>query len=180
MIEAIEPLGTIPGVRAVVLVSPDGVPVVVHGAQPYRRQGESELSFANDNPESLAGLAAGWFGGVGAALRPLSWDSPTRAVLRASRGTLVMTHAPGATLLVVLDPGGSPDDLRLPMEAAVARMERILKRRRQEPSPEPTPEATPPQGAIDPPSILPSTPDVGELKLAPADPASPSPRELPG
>ena len=38
-----------------------------------------------------------------------------------------MLHAPGAVLLVLLDRGMRPEELRLPMEGAVARMQRVLR-----------------------------------------------------
>lgn len=128
MKDALEPLAAIPGVRVALLVSPDGVPVIVRGkvASP---DGHKFSTAVDENADSLSGLAAGWLQGLTASIAPLGWGPPARVVMRAARGTLVMLHAPGSVLLVVLDPGGSAEELRLPMEAAVARMHRILRGR---------------------------------------------------
>jgi hypothetical protein len=48
-------------------------------------------------------------------------------VLSAARGTLIAMQAPGALLLVVLESGMRAEELRLPMEGAVARMQRHLR-----------------------------------------------------
>jgi hypothetical protein len=47
--------------------------------------------------------------------------------MRAARGTLIVMQAPNAVLLVLLDGGMPPEELRLPMEAAIARMQRVLR-----------------------------------------------------
>lgn len=125
MKDVLEPLAAIPGVRLALLVSPDGVPVVVRG----KSDDGGEPSVLDENPDSLSGLAAGWLQGLTSSIAPLGWKAPGRVVMRAARGTLVMLHAPGSVLLVVLDPGGSAEELRLPMESAVARMQRMLRGR---------------------------------------------------
>lgn len=124
MIEVLEPLTRIAGVRCAVLVSPEGVPVVARGQ--LAREGALE-SAVDDNPDALAGLAASWLSGLSSSVAPLSWEAPRRVVLRASRGTLVLSTVTGAILLLLLDTGVSAEDLRLPMEAAVARMKRVLR-----------------------------------------------------
>ena len=124
MMDALEPLTAIPGVRVAVLVSPDGVPVIVRGKA--SGGGQESPRVLEESADSLAGLAAGWLQGLTSSIAPLGWSAPTRVVMRAARGTLVMLHAPDSVLLVVLDLGGSAEELRLPMEAAVARMNRIL------------------------------------------------------
>jgi len=118
--EVIEPLGRIAGVRLAVLVSPDGVPVVLRG----------QRAEDGDDADSLAALATSWMSSMARTVAPLSWEAPTHAVLRADRGTLVMLQAPGAVLTVLLDSGTQPSDLRLPMEGAVARMSRVLRSNR--------------------------------------------------
>ena len=126
MIEALEPLARLPGVRLVILVSPDGVPVVVRGKAAVTDPTQ-ERTFLEENTDSLSGLAAGWVHELTSSIAPLGWNAPWRVVMRAARGTLVMVNAPSSILSVVIDPGGAAEDLRLPMEGAVARMQRILR-----------------------------------------------------
>ena len=172
MIEVLEPLGCIAGVRIAVLVSPDGVPVVVRGQRSEEARGEAQAALQGENAESLAALASGWLTALSRAVAPLSWNPPQRVVLRAARGTLVMLHAPGAVLLVVLDRGASPEDLRLPMEGAVARMQRILRAARG---------AAAVRAEPGPGAALPSAAESKGLTLVPADSSlKQSPREFPG
>ena len=126
MKQVIEPLARIPGVRVALLVSHDGVPVVVRG-----NGGEDGgVDLTAQSGESLAALAAGWLNGLTRSLAPQSWDAPQRVVLRAARGTLIMLAAHGAVLLVQLARGARSEALRLPMESAVARMHRFLRESR--------------------------------------------------
>ena len=137
MKQVLEPIVRIPGVRIAALVTPDGVPITVHGerrapkkAQPgdaSARDDDSTPSDGADDSQARAALATGWMGDVNRAVAPLSWDAPSRLVLRAARGTLIVMQAPGAILLVVLDSGMRAEELRLPMEGAVARMQRHLR-----------------------------------------------------
>jgi predicted regulator of Ras-like GTPase activity (Roadblock/LC7/MglB family) len=122
MIEVLDPLSKLAGVRLAVLVTPDGVPVCVRGKHAAEPQ-----SAAADDVDSLAALATSWLVELSRSVAPLSWHPPQRVVLCAARGTLVMLAVPGAVLLAVCDRGTSPDELRLPMEGAVARMQRILR-----------------------------------------------------
>jgi len=124
--EALEPLASLPGVRLAILVSPDGVPVVVRGKGALKRA-DAERTFLEENPDSLAGMAANWLHELAASIAPLGWNAPWRTVMRTGRGTLVMVNAPSSLLAVVIEPGGSAEDLRLPMEGAVGRMQRILR-----------------------------------------------------
>jgi predicted regulator of Ras-like GTPase activity (Roadblock/LC7/MglB family) len=164
MKQVLEPLSLIPGVRMALLVSPDGVPVVVRG----RSNDERGVDLSSESGESLAALASGWLNGLTRAIAPQSWDVPQRVVLRAARGTLVMLAAPGAVLLVQLDRGASSEDLRLPMESAVVRMLRFLRGNR--PAAQQT--VNPSQSAgsrIGPGSAIPSR-DAGKgPRLAPTD-----------
>jgi predicted regulator of Ras-like GTPase activity (Roadblock/LC7/MglB family) len=172
MNEILESLAVIPGVRATLLVSPDGVPVLVRGKN-AGKAGEGSDTASEESPESLAALATGWLSGVASSVAPLSWTSPTRVVMRAARGTLVMVHAPGAVLLVVLNPGGSPEDLRLPMDGAVRRMERKLRQRRERRSTEDA--AAQPDAALPAPKT-----DKGRDPVQADTTSIPSPKELPG
>lgn len=145
MKRTLEPLAQIPGVRMALLVAHDGVPVVVKNALDGAPEGSPEASLAGETAESLAALAAGWLSDLERSVGPLSWGAPQRVVLRAARGALVMTHAPGALLLVMVDQRMSPEELRLPMEAAVARMQRLLRPRSDVES---SPRDTAPEGAM--------------------------------
>ncbi len=138
MKEVLEPLVRIAGVRKAVLVSDDGVPIAALDAE-----SSSPSSAVDQGPcgegdsaaqlHALSGLALGWMGEVRRAIDPLSWDPPEHMVLRAARGTLLAMRAPGCLLLVILERGTQPEDLRVPMGAAVARIQRVLRR----PAPEP-------------------------------------------
>jgi predicted regulator of Ras-like GTPase activity (Roadblock/LC7/MglB family) len=116
----LEPLATIPGLRTTVLMTPDGVPICVQSGQGSKDPETVEVL-------ALAGLTTGWIGDVSRAVAPLSWDAPRRYVLQAARGTLVILQAPGALLLVLLDGGLQPEDLRLPMDVAVQRIQRHVR-----------------------------------------------------
>jgi predicted regulator of Ras-like GTPase activity (Roadblock/LC7/MglB family) len=137
MKHVLEPIARTPGVRLAMLVTPDGVPITVHGERrktnegprtgaPERRQRDNGVDSADD-VHAMAALGSGWMSEVTRAVAPLSWSVPQRLVLRAARGTLIAMQAPGAILLVVLESGMRAEDLRLPMEGAVARMQRHLR-----------------------------------------------------
>ena len=118
MKEVLEPLAAIPGVRWALLVTPDGVPMA--SCAPAS---EREL----EDPSALSALVSGWLASLGPALGLASWEFGQRAVLRGTRGTLVARHAGSALLLVVLEPGTSADELRLPFEAALSRLARLAR-----------------------------------------------------
>jgi len=134
MRDVLEPLSRVAGVRQVAIVSGDGVPVMVlerasRGGEFVERalDGEQKLSGQRIDPASFGALAAGWAEEVGRAIAPLAWDAPWRIALVASQGTLVVQQGPGAMVLVVLDAGTPPESLTIPLDGAVARMERHLK-----------------------------------------------------
>ena len=137
MKHVLEPIARTPGVRLAMLVTLDGVPITVHGERrktnegprqggPERRQRDAGVDSADD-VHAMAALGSGWMSEVTRAVAPLSWSVPQRLVLRAARGTLIAMQAPGALLLVVLESGMRAEELRLPMEGAVARMQRHLR-----------------------------------------------------
>lgn len=130
MKEVLEPLVAIPGVRLAALATPDGVPIA--SCVPA---GEA----SDEDPQALAALVSGWLASLGPALGLASWDFGQRAVLRGSRGTLVVRHAGAALLLAVLEPGTSADELRLPLDAALARLARIARGARSQAAPPPAP-----------------------------------------
>lgn len=157
MKQVLEPLAAIPGVRMALLVSHDGVPVIVRG----RDSDDGGVDLSAQSGESLAALASGWLNGITRSLAPQSWDAPQRVVLRAARGTLIMLAAPGAVLLVHLARGARAEDLRLPMESAVARMQRVLRESR--------PNSTPGDAEEEVGSALPSRTQAKGPRLATSD-----------
>jgi predicted regulator of Ras-like GTPase activity (Roadblock/LC7/MglB family) len=162
--DILEPLSKLPGVRSALLVTSDGVPIAADGAlavkqptpQPRKPAGSSKLGLAAqwgreqgsvEDPDDadeinvLCGLGTGWLYDVARAIAPMSWEAPKYMVLRAVRGTLVIMQAPNAILLVLLEGGMRAEDLRLPMEAAILRMQRVLRglgrKKKQQESQEP-------------------------------------------
>ena len=125
MIEVLEPLTQQPGVLLAALVSSDGVPVAAPGSRGMRKGSAEHASFGD--PEALAALSAGWLDQLTTSVGLLSCNSPRRVVLRAARGTLLLLRTSGAVLLVVLEAGLGPDELWLPMEGVVARIQRLLR-----------------------------------------------------
>lgn len=134
MRDVLEPLTRVAGVRQVAIVSGDGVPVIL--LERSKRNGEfvertqmdaPKLSGQRIDPTSFGALAAGWSDEIARAVAPLSWDAPWRIALVASQGTLVVQQGPGAMVLVVLDPGTPCEALAIPLDGAVARMDRLLR-----------------------------------------------------
>ncbi len=128
MIAFLESLSRLPGVEFVLLISNDGVPIAHAG-------GTDESA----REESLAALAASWLNDVGQAVAPLGWHAPERICLRAARGTLVLRHSPSASLVVCLGRETSPEDVRLPMDGTLARIERARTGRTHMENAPPTP-----------------------------------------
>lgn len=135
MKSVLDPLASVPGVRLAALISPDGVPIDIR-KRASQRSSSSRTSPSgppgpeepgSDDVDALSALASSWIAEVSRAVAPLSWQVPQRLVLRAARGTLVVVQAPRALLLVVLEGGMRPEELRLPMGIAIARMERHLR-----------------------------------------------------
>jgi predicted regulator of Ras-like GTPase activity (Roadblock/LC7/MglB family) len=119
--EVLEPLVCVPGVRLAALATLDGVPIACRG----------ELEGSDEGGgDALAGLVAGWLASLEPSLGLMSWDAPQRIVLKCTRGTLVVRRTASANLLVVLEPGTSAEELRLPVEAALARLQRVARRTR--------------------------------------------------
>ncbi len=127
MIEILEPLANQAGVRVVALVSHDGVPVAIPGrdADDATAQADEEVPFTDG--DALAALSVGLLDELGRGVGLISGATPERVVLRAARGTLIMQRAAGAVLVVVLRGGLNPDELRLPMDGAAARILRSLR-----------------------------------------------------
>jgi predicted regulator of Ras-like GTPase activity (Roadblock/LC7/MglB family) len=126
MKDAIAPLAALPGVTLAMLVSQDGVPIVVRGD--HRKESTDTFRDAHlEDADALAGLAAGWIADITRAAAPISWNAPKCLVLRAARGSLLAMQVPRALLVVVLGSGMRPADFRLAMESAAGRVERSLR-----------------------------------------------------
>ncbi len=129
MISALQPLADLPGVNLVMMVTHDGVPIAVPGkSHPVKDEdGDGFLTQALGREDVFAALAVGWLGELERAIAELSWHTPRRAVLKSTRGTLVMHRTDTAVLLVLLARGLGPEEVRLSMEGTIARIERGLK-----------------------------------------------------
>ena len=123
MKELLEPLLRYPGVCQVALVSRDGVPVAVPAEGSSTLVGDEPWR----NPEILAALVAAWMEELKGALGGMSWDTPRRVQLRAARCTLLLLPTSGAVLAVVIERGGAPEQLWLPMAGAAGRIRRVLR-----------------------------------------------------
>ena len=162
MKEVLEPLSRVPGVRYALMVSADGVPIAVQGSTTSRVEEGDSMQFSGSSEDlmAFAGLAAGWLNEIRRSVDRLTWDPPQRVVLRAQRGTLILLATRGAILAVVLERGMAPEELRLPMEAASARLQRMLRRTEPEEPPPPTTQRRAPRltlSAPHPPAPLPLT-----------------------
>lgn len=140
MKQALEPLAAIPGVRVAMLVTTDGVPITALGDRRAARKAQDEEPYegaerrqrdrgvgASEDLTAWAALGAGWVADLTRALAPLGCKTPDHLALVAARGTLLVQSAPGALLVVILRTGMSAEELRVPMNAAVARLERHLR-----------------------------------------------------
>ena len=125
----LDPLALIPGVRMTALISEDGVPIVTaRGAGRTQQEDEDPQNIDQDEVlNSFTALAAGWLMEISRAVGQLAWSAPSRVVLRATQGEMVLQKAPGAVVLVVLERGVTAEELRVPMEGAIARMHRVLR-----------------------------------------------------
>ncbi len=130
MKKVLEPLAHVPGVRRAILIAPDGVPIVSVTNHVTRKDDGEGASWHDsaDDLNAFAGLAIGWMTEVERSVDPMSWSTPGRLVLRAARGTLVLLRGKRVLLSVELERGMAPEELRLPMEAALARLDRTLRR----------------------------------------------------
>lgn len=124
MIETLEPLARVPGVRLAALITPDGVPVAVPGVDAEHDETVAEREVDVD---AIAAVASQWLAEVGRTVGALTWPAPARVVLAAARGTLVLMQSPGSVLVVLADAGIDHEELRLQMEGAAARIGRSLR-----------------------------------------------------
>jgi predicted regulator of Ras-like GTPase activity (Roadblock/LC7/MglB family) len=141
----------VPGVRRALLISRDGVPLTSLGPQEPSAQPAAD---AADDEGAFAGLVAGLVAELGRAVDPLSWDRPRRIVLRAARGTLVLCLTERLSVCVELERGMAAEDVRLPLQAVLARLERATDRDRDAARPS----AAAPQP--EPPGLFPGATDA--------------------
>ncbi|MHC4263592.1 MAG: roadblock/LC7 domain-containing protein [Planctomycetota bacterium] len=120
MIETLESLACVHGVRMVALITPDGVPVAVPGADAGDRAGTGDV-------DAIAAVATQWMDEVGRTLGALTWPAPEHLVVTAARGNLVLMRSPGSVLVALTDTTIDQAELRLQMEGAAARIGRSLR-----------------------------------------------------
>lgn len=127
MIEILQPLSDIPGVRYAGIVTNDGVPILIPGAGgSLGGDDDGRLGLSLDI-NMLAALAYQWYLDLGSLAGELTWDRPQRVVLKAARGSLVARAVSRGVLIALIDPGVGAESLRLPMEGAAARIDRNLR-----------------------------------------------------
>jgi len=132
MMESLEPLARIPGVRLAALVTDDGVPVAVPGWGRGGKAAEKNGTRGTradmvDEVDGLAAVAVGWLDELAGAGAALTWGAPDRVIMRAARGTLVLLRTSGAVLVTVIEAGLDPDEMKLPMDGVAARIQRMLR-----------------------------------------------------
>ena len=129
MREVLEPLALIPGVRLTAMISPDGVPIASLAGQSDRGTGGSTIAAIDSDDElgNLSAQVAGWVSDVDRAIGQLAWSAAERLVLRGSQASVIIQRGPGAFLLVCLEGNTVTDELRVPMDGAIARMQRLLR-----------------------------------------------------
>lgn len=138
MIDLMEPLAQEPGIELVLLAAHDGVAIASCGrvsGQPI----DPELGSMTKD-DGLAAMTAAWVKELSQVVAPLSWNPPKRICLRGARGILVLQRMETALLVVLMSRGLSPEDVRLSMDATIARIERTLRPVHH--SPEETPTAS--------------------------------------
>jgi len=140
--DILQPLAKIPGVRMAALISEDGVPIAsTRGV--HATLDESMPLDRDDELIAFTALASGWHADLRRAAARLSWNPPRRMILRASKNELVLLQAPTSVVLVVLERGASAEDLRVPMEGALARMQRLLREMAGDHEPDAPADSTP-------------------------------------
>ncbi|MEZ5976904.1 MAG: roadblock/LC7 domain-containing protein [Planctomycetota bacterium] len=118
MIDLLEPLTRLRGVRFVALVTEDGVPIPV----------PCEGSGGPDEADRYAAVARQFLSELVQSVAPLTWGPPVFARVGSDRGGVALQRVRGGALMVVHGPEGDPGALRLPMRAAAERIERTLDR----------------------------------------------------
>ncbi|MFT7679042.1 MAG: putative regulator of Ras-like GTPase activity (Roadblock/LC7/MglB family) [Planctomycetota bacterium] len=129
MREVLEPLALIPGVCLTAMISPDGVPIASLAGQSDRGAGGSTIAAIDNDGElgNMAAQVAGWVADVDRAVGQLAWEGAERLVLRGSQASIIVQRGPNAFLLVWLESNMGTDELRVPMDGAIARMQRLLR-----------------------------------------------------
>jgi predicted regulator of Ras-like GTPase activity (Roadblock/LC7/MglB family) len=150
MIEILEPISSIPGVRMAGLVTSDGVPIVAPGAS----IDEPSTLNATVDIEAMSAIAVQYFDELSRLTGELTWDRPSSAVVRGARGTLMVRTIRGGVLLALLDSGVGVDQLKLPMDSAAMRIARLLSNMGG--NARPMPERAPSASLNQPPAALPA------------------------
>jgi predicted regulator of Ras-like GTPase activity (Roadblock/LC7/MglB family) len=119
MKHVLNPLAQVPGLRQALVIGRDGL--LVHSLV------GSAARHDYLQQEAACALVLGWVRDLEGSFGRLSWDAPRRLVVRGSQATLVVCRGPQACLAVWLEPGALPEDLRVPMEAALGRIARLLR-----------------------------------------------------
>lgn len=129
MKKVLDPLKQVPGVRRAMLISRDGVPITyLANSDQLGRVDPRPWTDSSEDSSAFAGMATSLLMEIERSVDPLSWAPPERVVLRSARGTLILLRTERATLTVELVRGMAPEELRLPMESVVARLQRALSR----------------------------------------------------
>jgi len=125
MIDLLEPMAKEPGVELALLCAHDGVAIAACGRASGQSVDTDVVGMTKD--DGLAAMSAAWVHELSEAVAPLSWLPAHRISLRGVRGILVLQRMENAILVVLLSHGLSPDDVRLSMDATIARIERTLR-----------------------------------------------------
>lgn len=129
MKRALDPLRHVPGVRRAMLFSLDGVPIVHFDRADHAGGEDQQLADTTEDVSAFAGMASVLLSDIRRSVDPLSWGAPNRVVLAATRGTVILMTTDRLNISVELDRGMAPEELRLPMESVVSRLERSAARR---------------------------------------------------
>ncbi len=111
------------------LFSHDGVPIVHIYSEGHVDQDDHQLADTAEDLSAFAGMASVLLSDIRRSVDPLSWGAPTRVVLAATRGTIILMTTERLNISVELDRGMAPEELRLPMESVLSRLDRAAVKR---------------------------------------------------
>jgi predicted regulator of Ras-like GTPase activity (Roadblock/LC7/MglB family) len=117
--DALLPLTRLVGVHFVALVTSDGVPIPL----------PCEHGPTNHDADRLAAVAQQFVSELVEATAPLTWGPPRFARITSERGGAAFLRVRGGSILVLHGTDADAPGLRLHMEAAAERLERLLERR---------------------------------------------------
>ena len=119
MKQVLKPLAQVPGLRQALVIGQDGL--LIHSLA------GAAGGIGPVQHDVICALVLGWVRDLETSFGPLSWEAPERLVLQGSKATLVVCRGPQVFLAVWLEPGTLADDLRVPMQAALGRIARLLR-----------------------------------------------------